>query len=283
MSLGYVMSFALLTTVALLLLLRAIERVFSPSHSLASDLSQANTARRLLSVGEVLAVFLVAGSSVKNCLRGESLVSDARWVAAFAVSGLLLVVLSGRLGTSMLFRSRLRPEIERGNAASGLAAGAHYVATGIITARALSGHSLRELGLSLGFFVLAQLTLHVFVMMFRALTVYDDAEQIQGENMAASLSYSGVTIAVALVVARALHGDFEGFVSSLKGYGGVLLFLFALYPVRQLLVQSLLLGAPLALRGGRLDQGIARDRNEGMAALEAATYIATALAISQLL
>jgi hypothetical protein len=70
---------------------------------------------------------------------------------------------------------------------------------------------------------------------------------------------------------------------SLKGYGGVLLYLFALYPVRQLLVQSVLLGAPLALRGGRLDAGIAADRNEGLGALEAATYLATSMAIARLL
>jgi uncharacterized membrane protein YjfL (UPF0719 family) len=228
-------------------------------------------------------VFLVAGSAVKNCLAGVSLASDVLWVASFALTGLLLVVVTGRLGIMLLLDSKLNHEIERGNMASGLAAGAHYVATGIITSRALSGHSLIELALSLGFFILAQVTLHAFVMLFRALTTYDDAEQIQGENVAAALSYAGVTIAIAIVIARALEGDFEGLVVSLKGYGSVLLFLFALYPIRQLIVQGVLLGAPLALRGGRLDQGIATERNEGMAALEAVSYLSTALAISQLL
>ena len=293
MALGYVMGFGLFTIVALLVALRLGQRVLSPVHTVASDLSEDNlsrdslsgdnVARRLLSVGQTLAVFLVAGSAVKNCLRGETLLADVAWVSSFALAGLVLVSISGRVGVRTLFRSSLPQEIERGNAAAGLAAGAHYVATGIITSRALAGHSLFELGLSLGFFVLAQVTLQVFVMLFRALTTYDDAEQIQGENLAAALSYAGVTIAIAIVVARALDGDFDGLIVSLQGYGAVLLFLFALYPIRQLLVQSLLLGAPLSLRGGRLDQGIATDRNEGMAALEAVTYLSTALAISQLL
>jgi uncharacterized membrane protein YjfL (UPF0719 family) len=283
MSVGYVMSFALGTILALLSLLRLGERVFSPTHGVAQELSNPNTARRLASVGQVLAVFLVAVSSVRNCLEGVSLLSDALWVGAFAAAGLLLVVVTGRIGCSVLLRSRLKSEVERGNIASGLAAGAHYVATGIITSRALAGHSLKELGLSVGFFVLAQLTLHLFVVLFRALTTYDDAEQIQGENLAAALSYSGVTVAIALVIARALDGEFEGWVVSLRGYAAVLGFLFAFYPVRQLLVQTLLLGAPLSLRGGRLDHGIAADRNEGMAALEAGTYLSTAMAISQLL
>lgn len=283
MPVGYVMSFALGTIALLLVLLRLGERVLSPAHGVAKDLADANTARRLLSVGEVLAVFLVGVSSVRNCLEGRSVLSDALWVGAFAVSGLLLVVVTGRVGCSVLLRSRLRSEVERGNTAAGLAAGAHYVATGIITSRALSGHSLKELALSVGFFVLAQLTLHLFVVLFRALTTYDDAEQIQGENLAAALSYSGVTVAIAMVIARALDGEFEGWLVSLRGYAGVLGFLLAFYPVRQLLIQSLLLGGRPSLRGGRLDQGIAGERNHGMAALEAGTYLSTALAISQLL
>lgn len=283
MQLAYVMGFALGTTTLLLLLLRLAERAFAPAHTVEKDLSADNTARRLLHVGQVLAVFLVAGSSVRNCLEGESLLSDAGWVGAFALVGLALVLVTGRLGAAVLFRSQLRTELERGNAASGLAAAAHYVASGIIASRALSGHSLAELGLSLAFFVMAQVTLHAFVVLFRALTTYDDAEQIRGENLAAALSYSGITVAIAVLIARALSGEFEGWAVSLRGYGSVLAFLLALYPVRQLLVQSLLLGAPLSLRGGKLDQGIARDRNEGMAALEAGTYLSTALAISQLL
>jgi len=283
MQLAYVMGFALGTTTLLLLSLRLAERAFAPAHTVEKDLSADNTARRLLHVGQVLAVFLVAGSAVHNCLEGESLSSDASWVGAFALLGLVLVLVTGRLGAAVLFRSQLAAELERGNAASGLAAGAHYVASGIITSRALSGHSLAELGLSLAFFVIAQVTLHAFVVLFRALTTYDDAEQIRGENLAAALSYSGVTVAIAVLIARALSGEFEGWAVSLRGYGSVLAFLLALYPVRQLLVQSLLLGAPLSLRGGKLDQGIARDRNEGMAALEAGTYLSTALAISQLL
>ncbi|HYQ04422.1 MAG TPA: DUF350 domain-containing protein [Polyangiaceae bacterium] len=283
MPVGYVMSFALGTIVALLLLLRLGERLFSAAHDVAKDMANTNTARRLLSVGQVLAVFLVAGSSVRNCLRGESIASDVIWVGAFAVSGLMIVVGTGRIGCSVLLRSRLSAEVERGNVAAGLAAGAHYVATGVITSRALAGHSLKELGLSLGFFVLAQLTLHLFVVLFRALTTYDDAEQIQGENLAAALSYAGVTVAIAMVIARALDGEFEGWLVSLRGYTAVLGFLFAFYPLRQLLIQSLLLGGRPSLRGGKLDQAIAAERNEGMAALEAGTYLSIALAISQLL
>lgn len=277
----YALGFGVGITVLLLVLLRVGQKLFGKSGSAGEVLESDNTARQMVHVGQVLAVFLVSSSVVKNTIAGKDPKADALWAVAMACVGLVLLVVSARGGLMLLLKSQLPAEIARGNRAAGFAAGAHYVATGIIASRAVAGSDLKSLGLSLVFFVIAQITLHVFVSLFRFLTVYDDAEQIRGENLAAAISYGGVAIAVALLVARALDGDFVGWAVSLKGYGFALLFAFALWPVRQILVQSLLLGFPFTLRGGKLDDGIAR-RNEGMGALEAVAYLATALSIVHL-
>ena len=273
---AYLIAFGVATTLAMLLLLSVGQR------RLSTDLTSGTSARRLLGVGQVLAVFLVASSVVKNCVLGKDIAHDAAWVAAFAIAGVVLIAVSGHLGIRLLLRASLPAEIERGNTAAGLAGGAHYIAAGIITSNAMAGHDLQSLGLSLVFFVIGQVTLHVFVTLFRALTTYDDAEQIAGENLSAALSYAGAAIAIAIIVARATEGEFTGWASSLKGYAGVLVSVIALYPVRQLFVQMLLLRAPLSLRGGPLDEGIAVQRSEGIGALEAVSYIATALSIVRL-
>ena len=235
-------------------------------------------------VGQVVAVFLVAGAVVKNGAKGEDVVHDVTWVAAFGAVAVLLVSLTGRLGVQVLLQSRLPKEIERGNVAAGLAAGANYVATGIITSRAISGNELRDLGLALVFFVLAQVTLHVFAALFRALTTYDDAEQIAGENLAAALSYVGSLDRASRSSSRAPCKAKTSRVGCRrsKATGSCCSSLLALYPVRQLFVQMVLLRAPLSLRGGQLDAAIANERNVGIGALEAATYVATALAIAEL-
>ncbi len=277
----YVVGFAIGTTLGMLLLLKLVQRFLYPN-PVTHDLNGNNNARKLKRVGQVLAVFLVAASVVKNGMKGDSIAKDAMWIAAFAAVGVLLISITGRIGTQLLLQSRLTKEIERGNVAAGVAAAANYVATGIITASAVTGSGLHDLGLALVFFLIAQVTLHVFATLFRALTTYDDAEQIAGENLAAALSYSGLLIGVAIVVARAVEGDFTGWVPALEGYGLVLVTLLAFYPVRQLFVQMVLLHAPFAIRGGKLDVAIATERNIGMGALEAATYLATALAIAQL-
>jgi uncharacterized membrane protein YjfL (UPF0719 family) len=279
----YALGFAVGTTLVLLAVFRLGRRVLAPDTSVKKTFAESNAARHLLDVGQILGVFLVAAAVVKNCVRGEDLVADVLAAGEFGVLGLVLVAIMGRLGTQLLLQSRLPAEIARGNVAAGLAAGSHYVATGIVAAHAIAGSKLRDVGLSLFFFVLAMGALWAFVTLFRALTTYDDAEQIHGENIAAAISYAGLSIAVAIIVGCALDGDFVSWEISLKGFGAILLLALALYPVRQLFVQTLLLGAPLALRGGRLDTGIGTERNEGIGALEAVSYLATALSVARLL
>jgi uncharacterized membrane protein YjfL (UPF0719 family) len=272
----YMVCFGAATTLVMLALLLLGRK------PLARDLTTGNAAERLLGVGQVTAVFLVAANAVKTAVKGEDLVRDVTWVGAFGIVGVALIAITGQLGIRLLLQSRLPAEIARGNVAAGLAGGAHYVATGIITSRAMAGSDARELGLSVVFFLLGQLTLHLFISLFRALTTYDDAEQIAGENLPAAMSYAGAAIGVAIIVARATEGDFAGWVASLRGYGAMIACVVALYPVRQVFVQMLLLHAPLKLRGGPLDDGIALHRSAGIGALEAVTYIAAALSITRL-
>lgn len=250
--------------------------------SLSRDLRESNAARGLLHVGEVFAILMIASAAVRNAAEGESLALDFAWSAALGALGVILSLSFGWLGIAVLMGARLPAEIERGNVAAGIAAGSHFVATGIICSEAMSGSDWRSIGLSFAFFLIAQITLHAFVTLFRAVTAYDDTEQIQGGNLAAGISYGGVAIAVAIVVARALEGHFVSWGVSLRGYAGVLVSLALLYPMRQLFVQGLILGGLPKLRGGLLDEAIGEDRNQAIAAVEAMTYLATAIAVGRL-
>lgn len=278
----YVCAFGAGTILALLLIHRLLHRFVLQRRSLKGDLIGENGAYALREVGNVLAVFILGAAIVKNALRGADPKVDAIWCAAYGVLGLVLFELTSHLGLRFLLRGRLAASLERGNVAAGLAAASHYVAMGILTSRAVAGQDLRGLGLSVTFFALAVASQQLVLISFRALTTYDDAEQIDGENTAAALSYSGVSLAVALVIARALEGDFPGWELALKGFASLVACTAALYPLRQIIVQGVVLGARPALRGGALDLAIGRDRKLGIAALEAACYLGSALAFVSL-
>lgn len=276
-------AFALGTALVLLLLFRVAQRLFSPQHTLTNDARGRNLAYLLVQSGHLLAILLLGPGIVREALTHDTLSGAALWAAAFAVAGVALIQVVGTLGIRLLLRSTLEKELESGNVAAGLAAGANYVAVGILAAPAIAGSDLQGLGLSVGFFALAVATLALYVALFRAVTAYDDSEQIQGENLAAAVSYAGINIGIAIVLARALTGgDFAGWRPALTGYGWVAASALILYPVRQVIVQGLILGRTPTLRGGSLDEAIGTQRNVGMAVMEALAYLATALAVVQL-
>jgi uncharacterized membrane protein YjfL (UPF0719 family) len=276
-------AFAAATAVLLLVLLHALQRLVSPRHTVTGDAKGPNTAYVLVQAGHVLALLLLVPGIVKEALTHDSLAHAALWAGLFSLVGVVLIELVGEVGIRLLLRSTLRQELERGNVAAGLAAGANHAAVGIIAAPSIAGSDVQGLGLAIGFFGLAVVTLALCVMLFRALTTYDDAEQIQGDNLAAAVSYAGISVATAIILARALKGgDFEGWGPALTGFGSVAASALALYPVRQVIVQGLILGRRPTLRGGSLDDAIGSERSAGLAALEALAYVATAVAISEL-
>lgn len=276
----YLAPFALLLPIGMLAVLRLTERLSRTSGTVVLD--RRNLARSLLWCGNIIAVFLITGAVLSDSVRGESLLADALWTAIFGSCSLALLAIFTTIGGKALLGSRLSAQLDRDNPAAGLAAAAHAVATGIITAKALSGHSIQHLGLSLAFFLLCQLSLNLMLVGFRALTAYDDAEEIHGGNLAAALSYAGVTIAVALVVGRAVEGEFTGWEASLRAYAVALAEGLLIYPARQIVVEGLILGHRPTLRGGPLDAAIGAGRQAGVGALEGATYFAAAILMTHL-
>jgi len=242
--------------------------------------SHGNEARGIVRAGFVCGVAFIASATIRGCVHGEDWRADLLWTAVFGGSAVVLLALAGSLGIRVLLRARLPAEIERDNVAAGVAAGAHYAATGLIVARCLYGDDVSTLGISVVFFVIAQATLHLFLVLFRWMTLYAEDEEIIGENVAAALSYAGAMLAIAIIVGHAAEGDFEGWSASLQAYGLALLSALVLYPVRQLVVQTLLLRQPFALRGGGLDRLVAQERNVGVSAVEAVSYLAAAFLLT---
>ena len=278
MDIGYAIAFDALAGLTVLGLGLVARRIVSGRARLGVQ----NLAEALVTAGHLLGSFLVVAAALAGCVTGQDLVADIAWTALFGGTGVVLLALMGRIGTELILGARLGPEIARGNAAAGLAAASHKLATGILIGSCLYGRDLGGFGISLCFFALAQVTLHLFVIAFRALTVYGDREEILAENLAAALSYAGVTVALGLIIGHAADGTFVGLEASLRAYAVSLAGSLALYPVRQIVVGAILVGGGLRLRGGRLDDGIAREKSTGLGVLEAAAYLATALVWARL-
>jgi uncharacterized membrane protein YjfL (UPF0719 family) len=247
----------------------------APAHAPTTDSEAIEAARGLLRGSRLLALVLIASS----VWRGAAASGEQRptIVAAFGAAALALWATATFVQHRLLFGRHLHRQLVRGNLAAAVAAGADQVALALIASRAVAGDTLVELPAALAFGLLAQVTWAIFIALFRAVTAYRDDQEIAGENHAAAISYAGAALALGAIIARAVDGPFLGWGRSLGAYGTALLLAAALYPIRQLVVEGLLLGSRPRWRGGELDRAIGQRRSVGVAAVEAAAYLATAM------
>ncbi len=234
---------------------------------------------RLLLGARVIALFLLAGTLVTQCRQGD-LADDLRWMALFGLVGFALFELAMRMGSTSL--RGLQAATRDDNLAAATAIGAHTIAIGILLANVCGGHDQEALAVAAASFVVGQLTLLLLVALFRVLTAYDDRAQMLSGNLAAALAHGGLTIALALVIARATDGEFQGAWPALRDYGIAVAEGLLMWPLRQLLVQCVILRAAPTLRAGELDRAIGERGDVGAGALEAATYLAVACFVVQL-
>lgn len=263
----------------LLVLYRVVEWAMRRKRALHRELDGANLAGQLLSVGHAFGVLLLLPGIATNCFRGEVVESDLVAALIFGSTGVLAVELAGGLGARIILRGSIEREVADGNVAAGIAGAANYVSVGLLASRAIGGTDVKTLGVSLVFFLLSLVTLTIFVGVFRALTTYDDEEQIRGRNVAAAISYGGVSVAVAILVGAALEGDFVGWEPSFYGFALASVRALALYPIRQLVVQGMLLWKAPTFRGGAIDRAVGLERKIGVAVLEAVAYVGCAITI----
>lgn len=208
---------------------------------------------------------------------------DVIGVCAYGIGGILAMMLAGMIfaANSRWMGLDLRKEIEAGNVAAGLVAAAEYLAASQIVNGALTGDGGSMLP-TLVFWLAGVAAMVVLTRLFHYLTAYDDVGEIASGNVAAAIGYSGLLIAVGMMVGFAVAGEFTGYVEGFRGFGLMLLVTIVFYPVRQFVVQTLILGCGFKLHGGRLDREIAEDKNLGAGVLEAIGYISTALIVTRL-
>lgn len=262
-----------------------------------ANMTEVITKQDKTAVGIALSGFLFGVVQITSeVLAGEghtSLLVDAGLVALWGLSGIMLLALLSLFGFKLFHGVDYTEEVQKDNVAVGIVAAARFIATSSVIAAAVSGENTgeSEVALSEGgaalasfvFFLIGQLTLIVVTWLFRFLTAYDDAKELASGNIAAALSYSGLMIGVSIAIHKGIKGEFIGYVAGLLAYAKSMLIVLAFYPIRQFLVQGILVGGSFSLYGGTLDEEISRDRNIAAGAIEAAAYIATALLITRLM
>ena len=207
---------------------------------------------------------------------------DVLEVALYGGLGIVLLTVVSLVSCRLFLGLHVREQLEAHNSAAAIVVGGAYVATSLTYSGALDGEG-GGFWMLLLFFVLGQLALVAMTYVFRWLTGYDDVQEIESGNLAAGIAQAGLLIAMGVIVGQAASGEFTTLEDSLIGFLISLLVVAVLYPVRQLVVQCLILGAPLRFRSILLDNEIAEDKNIAAGLLEASAYLSTALFVTSVI
>jgi uncharacterized membrane protein YjfL (UPF0719 family) len=273
--------FVVLAAIVLLIVARAVYRLILGQSVTETLIHHDNKAAAIAMGGFMLGVIQV----IIPVLSGptHSFWADVMGVAAYGIGGIVAMTVTDLI---FAYYSRwtgvpLRQQITEGNVAAGIVAAGIYFASSQIVSGVLTGDG-GSVQVTAVFWAAGVLAMLVLTHLFRQLTAYNDADLINQGNVAAALGYAGLLIAIGMMVGYAVSGTFTGYADSFRGFGLMLLVVLVLYPVRQIIVQMLLLGGGFSLRHGRLDHEVAEDRNIGAGILEAVGYIATAMVVTRI-
>ena len=257
--------------------------------------TKANLAVALRLSGYLIAVILILAGVLYQPLSGGGWVGSADLEAAgfgfnqalgeevlrvflYSLGGIvalnLVRVLFDRL---ILYKFQLEKEVvEDRNAGAGAAEFGMYVATGLLIAGAVAGDTLgggegKAALVALAFFGMGLVLLVAFALFYELTTSFNIHDEIERDNVAVGVALGGNLVGIGLVTLKAVFGDFVGWGESIAAFlvFGVLGFVL-LYVVR-LLIDLILLPTV------KISQALAEGRNTGVAMVESAAVISSAL------
>lgn len=162
------------------------------------------------------------------------------------------------------------------NPAAAIQLTAHRLAAAAIAGACWGGWDRDSALIAVVFTVVAWVALALICAGHRLVTRFRDHEEIAAGNLAAALASAGLHLAVALVTVRALQGQFLGWWPSLAAFAFALVWVVALYPLRQLIVARLI----LRMTPQAMDRAVSVQRAVWIGAVEGLGYLLTALAVA---
>ena len=197
---------------------------------------------------------------------------DVLRVFLYSLAGIaalnLVRILMNRL---ILYQFDIEKEVVEGqNVGSGAAEFGMYVATGLLIAGAVSGEGGGP-DTAAAFFGMGLVLLILFALVYQLTTSFNIHSEIESNNTAVGIALGGNLIGIGLVTFKAVFGDFDGWSPGIASFLTFGIIGFALLYVMRVLIDKLLLPTV------RTSQAVAIERNVGVAYIESAVVISSAL------
>lgn len=208
----------------------------------------------------------------------QALTKDLMLVGGYSILGLVFLNISRYFNDKIILRKFCNIEelTKEHNVAVGAVQFGTYVATGLIAAGAVTGTG-GGVGTAIVFFVLGQISLLIFSLIYDKFTPYSIHEELGKKNVAAGAALGGTLIALGIIVLNGVSGSFVSWEENLINLAVVNVMAFIFLPVVRFMMDR------LVVPGDNLSREIIEDKNLGAGLLEATVAISFAIVLKVLL
>lgn len=273
----YIPALAFIPLYFFLFILAKWMKDFLSPFSLSDELTRQDNLAVALTMG---GYYLGMTAIFIGALLGPShgLTTDLMLVGGYSLLGLVFLNLSRYFNDKILLRKFCNIEqlTQEHNVAVGAVQGGTYVATGLIAAGSVMGVG-GGIHTAIVFFVLGQLSLLIFGMIYNWLTPYCIHEELGKKNTAAGVAFSGTLVALGIIVLNGVSGDFISWQVNITHFAIVNVIAFIFLPIVRLILDK------LVIPGDDLNREIVEDRNLGAGILEAIIAISFAIVLKAVL
>jgi len=264
-----------LASLILVFLGKLIYKLFHPKLNTINELLEKdNLAFSFSYVGYFVGLVMAIGSA----LLGEhvSLQADLIAIAVYGLGAILLLNITTVINEFIIFNKfKIKKEIlEDQNAGTGIIEAANYISTGLIILGASKGADSNLM--ILAYWGIAQVALIFSSILYNIITPYDIHTEIEKDNVAVGVGYSGSIIAISIIVSNAVSIHFDLFSEAITSIISLIVIGFILIPIARLITGKFIL-AGYSLKDELVGQV---KPNIGAGLIEAMAYISVALLIT---
>jgi uncharacterized membrane protein YjfL (UPF0719 family) len=230
-----------------------------------------NLAFSISLIGYYTGIILAIGSALLG--SSQDLMTDLISIASYGLGAIVLLNISSIINDKIIFREHNvnKEIIEDENIGVGLIEAANYIAVGVILYGASTG-SASPLAI-LFFWLAAELALIIAAKFYNLITPYDIHSEIERDNIAVGVGYSGIIIALSIIISNGIAIETDSIKETLIQFAFTTVVGLILLPIIRIITDKIM------LPGVNLNNEIANKEkpNVGAGLIECIAYITGSL------
>ncbi|MBU2644185.1 DUF350 domain-containing protein [bacterium] len=267
----------LLLILLVLLLMWAGKKIFDlfTSYSIEHQMvKEDNKAITVCFVGYLTGVALILEGVLETPSRG--LWRDLLDVSVWGLIGIVLLNVAGKINDRIILHrfKNIEELLNRRNISVGVAMAGSYLGSAVIIRGIIIGESLGwfyDIGLTLFYFILAQLAFFLSAFLHQIVTRYDFHKEIQENNVAAGISFGATLVSVGILLSIPLRTSYSLVVFAAWFILGSAVMAFFRFVMDHVIIPQ-----------EKLDEEIHQDQNWGIALLEGCFAITAVITLQSI-